>query len=322
MAHESDGLGLPDDYMNMLVGTNILSASKIKALWDHYMGKGENVSLTESTASEQPFFPFQLDDLQYWVVKRKDGMVVKYRVVGPQDADKSIGYHPEKQTTLPISTAPYQHLSAWCKHELTDLPVWQTNKFDLYICDASGCRMGKEEVETIMDCGDILPIAYVRGTNQSVLDGDEDLTKSLQKYGILNTTQPRVLKIDWDDRAAPPLEYPFWEALAKKLSGTVMTACQGGHGRSGTSLVCLMMATNPEYTPADAIIHLRAVHCPRAIESVVQHSYIGEYGKFLGRVNDIDRVKNIKDFKEAFLKLTMKSAKPYQDRLKNPPTKK
>ena len=77
-----------------------------------------------------------------------------------------------------------------------------------------------------------------------------------------------------------------------------------------------MMVMNPEYSPADAIIHLRAIHCPRAIESGVQHEYIGAFGAFLGRENDIDRVKGVVDFKAEFMKIKHKSAQPYQDRLK------
>jgi len=64
------------------------------------------------------------------------------------------------------------------------------------------------------------------------------------------------------------------------------------------------------------------VHCPRAIEGVDQHQYINDFGKFLGREPDIERVKGVKDFKAEFLKFTLPSAQPYQDRLINPKVKK
>lgn len=269
-----------------------------------------------------PFFPFKLEDLQYWVMKRKDGMVVKYRVAGVTgnstakvgDYIPSTGYTP-----TPINSSP--SLSAWCKHNPSVDPIWVADKFDLYIADAPGCRGFKDEFDVVLDCGDILTASYAAG-NEPVCSGDEELTKMFRKYENppdYQKDRTRVLKLDWDDRAAPPMTFDFWPALYKqlnKIGGTVLTACQGGHGRSGTSLVCLLMVGNKDYTPADAIIHLRAMHCPRAIESGVQHSYIGEFGAFLGRTNDVERVKDVKDFKAEFLALKYESSKVYQDRLK------
>lgn len=268
---------------------------------------------TALVKADQPFFPFALDDLQYWVVKRKDGMVVKYRVVGANEGPASLVHTSGTPVHAPINHTT--SLGAWCYHDPSAEPIFVADKFDLYIADAPGVRAHKDEFDFVIDCGDVLPLSYVRNNLTVALDGDEDMVRTLTKYSTIEKAHPKCLKIDWDDRAAPPLKFEFWGALAKKLSGTVLTNCQGGHGRSGTSLVCLMMVMNPEYSPADAIIHLRAMHCPRAIESVMQHNYIGEFGKWLGRENDIDRVKGIKDFKEAFLGLKMKSATPYQTQL-------
>ena len=307
----------------------MLRPNEIKQLWDHYMGgdipktKETSVSQTNSPsipiAGDQPFFPFQLDDLLYWVMRRKDGMVVKYRVVGPHE----VGNGAEKQTTLVFpagaaGTAPayVKGLGEWCKHDPAAEPVWTNGKVDLYIANANGCRGYKDDFDFLLDCGNILPLHYIKGGGaELILQGDDSLCTQLSKFAVGEKSHPRCVKIDWDDREAPPLKFDFWPALYKRLSGTVLTACQGGHGRSGTSLVCLMMVANPEYTPADAVIHLRAIHCPRAIESVVQHNYIGEFGKWLGRPNDIERVSGIKDFKKAFMELGHASSKPYQDRL-------
>ena len=304
-----------------------LRPNRLREIWNHYMTEqpsSTGVSMTADVAhdkKDEPFFPFALEDLQYWVVKRKDGMIVKYRVIGPTDGDEkrttiSAPQYHGGHTPTPVSTTP--SLSGWCKHNPADQPVWQGEKVDLYIADAPGCRGYKDEFNFLLDCGDILPLHYVRGTGDATLDGDEELVRLLTKHSSQTKTTPRCLKIDWDDRAAPPLKFEFWPAIwtkVNKIGGTLLTACQGGHGRSGTSLVCLMMVANPEYSPADAIIHLRAVHCPRAIESVTQHEYIGKFGEFLGRVNDIERVKGVKDFKAEFMKLTLASAKPYQERL-------
>ena len=56
----------------------------------------------------------------------------------------------------------------------------------------------------------------------------------------------------------------------------------------------------PSYTPLDAFIHLRAVHCPRAIESTAQHKYINEVGIALGREGNMPALGNVHNYKEAF----------------------
>lgn len=266
---------------------------------------------------EGPIFPFNLEDLKYWVVRRKDGLVVKYTVILPSDVVKEgiIQANAYNKALPTQGTVP--SLGAWCKHDPAPDPIWQGKDYDLYIADAAGCRKDKGIFDLVLDCGDILtlPIKQVA----QVLEGDDPLIDLLGEH----CTQPiypptRVLQIGWDDRKAPPVKETFWTALHEGIKGevgTVLCACQGGHGRSGTSLVCLMMVANPEYTPADAIIHLRAMHCPRAIESEEQHRYINAVGVALGRKGDVERVKGVKDFRAEFLKMTLPSAKPYQERL-------
>mgnify|MGYP001613073529 CR=1 FL=1 len=301
----------------------ILDGAKlnIQKLLQHYFSprKDTRIVTTPAVSSQDPntFFPFGLEDLQYWIVKRKDGLVVKYRVTGAVGATPPEHHYPPKKGESTALTVVTSKLSDWCHHNPSKEPVWIGSDYDLYIADAPGCRGYNGDFDIVLDCGDILPFSYV-SKKSTKLEGDAELVNTLKKFELVAKPQPRCLKIDWYDRAAPPVEFEFWNVLAKSLSGAVLTACQGGHGRSGTSLVCLLMVSNPDYTPADAIIHLRAVHCPRAIESVVQHEYIGKFGEYLGRVNDIDRVKSIKDFREAFLQLTNKSAKFYQDRLTAP----
>ena len=132
-----------------------------------------------------------------------------------------------------------------------------------------------------------------------ILSGDVNLTQTLRPYRAPRFFS-RVLKIDWEDRAAPDVLPEFWVELNKRLVGDVMTCCQGGHGRSGTALVCLLLVNAPDYDARDAIVHLRASHCPRAIESAVQHDYIDDVAKFLGREPNALAVREITDYKAAF----------------------
>lgn len=266
-------------------------------------------------------FPFSLADLRYFIVRRKDGLTIKYNIVDPaiKVGDATGIVKVPGITTGANSYTNVYSLTKWCKHVPADEPLFETDRVALYIADCMGFRAHYREFTFALDCGDILTDWQVRnGGTPELFAGDKTLSNLLAPYvdqGKL-IGEPRVLQIDWDDRKAPKLVPEFWPQIVDQLDGTVVIACQGGHGRSGTGAVCMMMVMNPEYTPADAIIHLRAIHCARAIESKEQHEYIGRVGEYLGRVNDIERIGAVNSFKEEFLALTHKSAKPYQDRLK------
>lgn len=282
------------------------------------------VEVKSGTVADQKFFPFALSDLKYWVIRRKDGTLIKYTLTSGSNGDlvKVPGQSEAKVGTYPREYKPTHHsLSDWCMHNPSEAPIFSSDEFniDLYIADAFGTKAHHEEFDFVLDCGNVLTITAngnVVGCDNKVLYGDPELVKFLAKHGVKGGKTPtRVMKIDWFDRQAPPLEPSFWPALAEKLDGMVLCNCQGGHGRSGTSLVCLMMVMNPEYTPKDAIIHLRAMHCPRAIESKVQHEYINAVGKYLGRPENAGEVTGIQDYRAAFLALTLPSAASYQTQL-------
>lgn len=289
---------------------------------DELTGKKETtVQDVSSVTGSAPAFPFRLEDLAYWVVKRKDGTTIKYTLVGPDDKmggkEVKAGVYPSSVAPLGQMTGGTTHsFSDWCKHDPIGEPIWDGGKVKIWIADSMGLKGYYQKFDVVLDCGDVLNLFSINKDGKLI--GDEELIKVLKPFVIGGPKNQQIIKIDWDDRKAPPLDVDAWMALAKHLSKksqTVVTACQGGHGRSGTSLVCLMMALNPEYTPYSSICHLRAMHCPRAIESKEQHMYINAVGKELGREEDIMKVGEVKSFKESFLALDLKSAKPYQDRL-------
>lgn len=266
-------------------------------------------------------FPFDLKDLKYFIVKRKDGLTIKYNLIDPKlrpiMAGGATSLVKPGVTTGFTSQSYGRGISGWCHHNPADLPLFTTELLDIYIADAQGFRAHYKEYDYAIDCGDILSAWQIK-KEDDLLAGDRKMVQTLSQYAVggKGSLDPRVLRVDWADRRAPGLKPEFWPALVASMTGTTVIACQGGHGRSGTGAVCMMMVMNPEYSPADAIIHLRAVHCARAIESKEQHEYIGAVGSFLGRSNDIARIGEINSFKDAFFKLKLKSAKPYQDRLR------
>ena len=265
----------------------------------------------DASKVSSPLFPYSLADIKYWIVKRRTGEIVRYTLT---DTAQIAG---AARSSAASSTAAYSgSLGQWCKHDLTSEPIFISGKTRLFICDSMGAKAAKDKVDFLIDGGDVISLAYARPNLRGILDGDDKLSAKLAEHNTASLDGSRVLKIEWMDRKAPLLEPGFWPALAKMVSGDVMTACQGGHGRSGTALVCLMMVLNPEYDASDAITHLRAMHCPRAIESYEQHNYIDEVATHLGRKANASDVHSISSFKEAFLKIQKKSALPYQDRLR------
>lgn len=271
-----------------------------------------------TTVTGKPGFDFSLEDLAYWVVKRRDGTVCRYVVALKGETSTALVKPNGSVDLTPVyssSSVSKGNYSKFCTHDPAKEPVFEADGVRLFIADASGARKEASKFDFVLDSGNALNLAYFG--ESPILEGDEKLVKALTKYvDLVSTTKTRVLKIDWDDREAPFLSPAFWPAIAKMLKGKVLANCQGGHGRSGTTLVCLMMALNPEYGAKDAILHLRAVHCPRAIESKVQHKYINEVATFLGRKADAMELHGINSYREEFLKLTHASSKPYQDRLR------
>lgn len=272
--------------------------------------KLEEKSMT--AVHQDAVFPYNLEDIAYWVVRRKDGVVAKYTVTH-EETWKGKNVSGTKAVSTVQKAVVTRSFGDFCNHIPADQPIFETEGIKLFIADAAGIRKAYSRFDYVIDAGQIFSMDGIR--NNRVLQGDPELVAALDPLSY-DVVMPKFLKIDWDDRKAAPVAPEFWGEAAKLLKGNVCTACQGGHGRSGTSLVCLLMALNPEYGAYDAIVHLRALHCGRAIESKEQHDYIDEVAESLGRPADSHRVSEVKDFKEAFLALTHPSAKPYQDRLR------
>jgi hypothetical protein len=270
-------------------------------------------------------FPFDLTDLKYWVTKRKDGIIVKHTLDEGRSTRES---KTTAMTTYGKGTAWSQaatvhtqaRLSDFCVHNpveplflTTELNEANNPRIALYIADAAGARSHRARFDYIIDGGNV-----IFNPAPSVFSGDAALAAELEQYSKTKPTT-RVLKIDWEDRKDPPLRPEFWRALSEKVSGKVLVCCQGGHGRSGSSAVALMMMLS-DYTAKEAIIHLRALHCPRAIESHIQHDYLNEVSAWLERAEDAHEVEEIKDYREAFRTLaqTNVTAKRFLHWLKGP----
>ena len=247
-------------------------------------------------------FPFKLEDLKSWTIKRTDGTVTKFVLTTtPLEAPSNKGPAKAETNTHYTNRSYYNGLSDYCKHTPGNEPIVTFHRdsplhdVSFWIGNMGGARATEDAFNFVVDCGDILNRFHKTGT----LSCDHELEEALDQF-VTKPPATRVLKIDWDDRQAPPVLPQFWEELNKLLYGDVMTCCVGGHGRSGTAFVCLLLANAPDYDALDAIVHCRAVHCPRAIESKLQHDYIDEVAKYFKREANASLASKITDYKAAF----------------------
>ena len=260
-------------------------------------------------------FPFKIEDLVSWTVRRTDGSVTQFSLTTVEVS---------KSTTEASHAASYSHikkesLSAYCCHVpkdpsfdiAADVRPGVAAPLSLYVGGISSKQV-KDQFDFIVDGGDIFNAWDV---GSKILEGDAELVSLLDKH-VVQSSGPRILKIDWTDRQAPALEPAFWPQLNEQLYGDVLVCCQGGHGRSGTSFVCLLLCNAPDYDALDAIIHLRAIHCPRAIESVVQHEYINRVAEYLGRKPNAFELADVHDYKTAFDKISKPTAELTRKALK------
>lgn len=262
-------------------------------------------------ASPTSSFPWSLNDLESWVVKRRaaDGTVVLTRYTFASSAVQPKGavvHYPALDHGKVISGS----VGRWCEHFPSPLPVYTApdGRYSLFIAGAVGTRAKWRDFDLTIDCGRALSSADMGTT---MLLGTSPLVHEMQPFVDYTGS---ALQIAWDDRQPPDLPFEFFVELEKRIEGKILINCQGGHGRSGSLLVLLMMISGG-YDSLDGVTHLRAIHCPRAIESAGQHEYLDEFSAWLGRPGLAHEAGNVKDFRARFLSLTAPIAKPYQDRL-------
>lgn len=293
-------------------------------------------------------FPFQLSDIVGWIIKRKDGTVIRFNLQSAEELSRGV-VKKEVKAILPWSTSgpAKKHYSEWCSHEphpSTQPPIFESEGIGLWIADAIGARKVYTEFDVAVDGGNALtvPGEYDLPT----LYGDPLFASRLGKFVYKTKSEPaviptRILKIRWSDRMAPPVSPSFWPALLEELRKMrdatavvrkgiadkagelppsagplkVLTICQGGHGRSGSALAALMMCLS-DYTPLDALTHIRTLHCARAIESKDQHLYLNEVAGVLGRTPNALEAEGVSSFKDRFLALSNPFAEPYKDRVR------
>lgn len=165
-----------------------------------------------------------------------------------------------------------------CKKGTTGDNYWDCHKGNVPIFEKDGVTIlgggysrdaKPRDVDIVIDLADNVPSSW----SNFIPNGWK--SKSLA-WG------PTVLYLTIKDFNAPTrITKEFWVALWEDLKAQapckVLVLCQGGHGRTGLVVTCLMMAAEFEVgKDINPLRWLREHYCKKAVESQIQLEYVGE----------------------------------------------
>jgi hypothetical protein len=110
------------------------------------------------------------------------------------------------------------------------------------------------------------------------------------------------LVITWPDFGLPKVKPTFWKALHEYIKSRswdkVCLHCEGGHGRTGTAMASILMAT--QMWPMDkAVAFVRNKYCIKAVETHSQIDYLCDLSLlFTGESVDERRIPQASGFME------------------------
>jgi len=134
---------------------------------------------------------------------------------------------------------------------------------------AEAVNEGLLDFDLILNCantGGVLPSHKMHGISWA------------KKFETIKTKE---IELDWPDMGVPVMKLDFWgELLAyvEKNKQKLLIFCIGGHGRTGTALAALMVASGWEARKSKNGIWSH--YCREAIETLSQEAYLDRIEKF------------------------------------------
>lgn len=202
---------------------------------------------------------------------------------------------PTKVTTTYKGTTTYKA----CIHD-GDKELWSYKDASFVIADKIGCCASvlpesKHKPDVVLDLNQNLAEKFVIGGPDRFVSLNEKMHGDVE-----------IVQIKWTDYGIPNASLRFWEAMLEELASKeciVMISCHGGHGRSGTALASLMVASG--MNGYQAIKLVRKVHCEKAVENKKQEDYVLDLrGDTWGEADDDEIKKALAELdaqeKEAF----------------------
>lgn len=176
------------------------------------------------------------------------------------------------------------NVGGWDQHtHKGDKVIFEADGKSLYAANGRGIDEFSGAWELIIDLASQVCTAtgFVRPSNASKFD-------ELRKYSSGRVIKSDLLSLEWPDMQAPPATLDFWLTLWDMLPSRTVACCIGGHGRTGTCLAALIIASGTDYY--DAVQTVRTEHCNRAIESMSQETYLHRI-----YIENLERMLKIQD---------------------------
>lgn len=211
-----------------------------------------------------------------WWEEHKDDQYAEYGVGSKHKHTK------EKESS-------YAH--NFCSHTGKDA-VWSADGREFYCAGFGGVRPA--EYALVLDLANQVnkwwwsPDAILPGSLSAYLPlnafiaVDPKSNTCQGKAYIAPPVHANVVHFNWPDMGVIRASVEFWEELWAKLPGAspagvpskILISCFGSHGRTGTCLAALMMASGEVDSSLEAVLTVRAKHCEQAIEHTKQLIYL------------------------------------------------
>lgn len=156
-------------------------------------------------------------------------------------------------------------------YHVGDKIIFEHDGKKLYAASGSGLDEFSGKWDLIIDLAHNVRFGDKHGF---VKERSEKKFDALRKYTYeAKKVKSEVLQLDWNDGGVPPAGLDFWIKLWSMLPEKTVMACVGGHGRTGTCLASLMIASGQHdyYAAVDLV---RNEHCKKAIETISQEKYL------------------------------------------------
>ncbi len=200
---------------------------------------------------------------------------------GSKTAGNALPYQQQPQYHGPTHTTPS------CSHKGESV-VFEHEGKQLFASSWQGLDEYSDQWDLIIDlAGNIKSTGLIvpSYTNNFIKDiSNFFATTALEQW--TQKVEPKQIKaellsLNWPDMGIAPVELEFWQELWKNLPKKTVIACMGGHGRTGSCLVALMIIAGKSYK--ESLEEVRKVYCKKAVESFSQDTYL--HGLYLKKLN-------------------------------------
>lgn len=163
-----------------------------------------------------------------------------------------------------------------CKHkpervtEIFNIPVYGATKHKL----KSEIKDSKYDEKTL--------VVNCSGTTLGLKTSNNPVKCSPDWFDISSirprVTPPQELCLNWNDFGKPPVGFDFWQKLVEALKAQqneleqIIFCCTGGHGRTGTGMAAMLIASG--MTSNEAVNLIRGSYCDDAVETIGQEEYL------------------------------------------------